>query len=313
MRHDVLARLLQDGVVLQDPEADLRAAAEHLASLGLVALETTEFVRCADPLDADFPRSNRMCPGEVALLEGDADDEFRCPQCGRLVFPEADGKRRHRQLRAELLREGVLAYLRSLLADAIGEAEEVAAGVLRAPLGAMGTYVCLVDACPQMRFVSRDWARTQPTCYIVADPRLVGRFLQEEWLHRVALADLVAGTIDLAAVVMEAAESGSPAVVQNVSVPVCAVGVPPITDGVSRASQTNRCYVVEMTDDRVLIEGEAVMAAQADTRYLVFRLVWERFVDDLREGRAPEQFRSLDLATIIKELTRRAGRPFLVK
>lgn len=309
MRHDDVARLLQDGILLRDPPHCVEAAADGLELLGLIAVERAHFIRCADPVDGDFAWSNRVCPGEIVLPADYNDDEFRCPACGRLVFPHADAKRRHRQLRVCLQNDGVMAYLQSLLADAIGEPEEVAAGVLRAPVGAMGVCVCVVDVCREGQFLSRDWARTQPTCYIVADPRLAGRFLKEEWICHVMLADVVVDAVSLAAAVAEAAEVGSPAVVHNVSVPVCASGILPVPEDVRSLPPTDRRFVVQVAESGVFIEEEPVMAAQAGTRQLVFRLFWDRFLDDLREGRAPERFRWMDLPAILKELTRRTGRP----
>lgn len=308
MRHDHLARLLEDGALVERPGPEIEAAAHCLESLGLIGVERAEFVRYADSADGDFAWSNRVCPGQVVLPADYEDEDLPCPVCGRLVFPETNAKRRHRQLRVRVKLDGVVAYLRSLLADDLGEPEEIAAGVLRVPVGTMGVYVCVVDACRDPRFLGRDWARTQPTCYVVVAPRLARRFLEEEWIRRVKLSNIVAGENDLVAVVMEVGEAGSPTVVRNASVPVCATGVPPIVEGDRHTPQSDRCFVVQVTGDRVFIEGEPVMAAQADTRYVVFRLFWERFLDDLREGRVPEQYRVMDLPSIMKELADRMGR-----
>ena len=138
MRPEVFVRLLEDGAEIESPSADLRAAAEELQSLGLVELQLAEFVRCAEPRDADFVRSTRSCAARVILPAGyDADGgELRCPGCDRAVFPDADRKRRHEQLRVRVRYDGVVDYLRSLLSGCFGEVALAAEGVLRVALGA---------------------------------------------------------------------------------------------------------------------------------------------------------------------------------
>ena len=120
--------------------------------------------------------------------------------------------------------------------------------------------MCVVDICSQGKFLSRDWARVQPTCYVTVNPRLAARFLQEEWICRVRLADIVSGEVDVAGIVAEIAETGPPATVQNASVAVCAAGPRPVVETALAARPPERCFIVQVTEDTILIEGEAVMS-----------------------------------------------------
>jgi hypothetical protein len=58
----------------------------------------------------------------------------------------------------------------------------------------------------------------------------------------------------------------------------------------------------------IRVQGQRVAAAQAVTRYQVFRALWEQFVEDLGQGRPPDQFRAMDLDTLIRKLQEQSGR-----
>ena len=60
MRHDHLARLLEDGALVERPGPEIEAAAHCLESLGLIGVERAEFVRCADSADGDFAWARAM-------------------------------------------------------------------------------------------------------------------------------------------------------------------------------------------------------------------------------------------------------------
>jgi hypothetical protein len=141
-------------------------AGRRLEELGLVRAQVREFVRCADPQDADFPPRNRHCRGQIYLGDGldEPGHEFRCPECERPVFPERFGKRRHKELRVQVLPNGVKSHVRGELAKLNVNLRDLADGVFRVDLGEMGVVVCLVDYCAESRFLSRDWASTNPTC-----------------------------------------------------------------------------------------------------------------------------------------------------
>jgi len=300
MRREHVQRLLRNGVIISAPEPELLATAGQLEQLGLIQVQPTEFVRCADPQDADFSRTNRHCRGRV-YLSGPLQD-LRCPECERRVFPDADRKRRHQEVRIEVLAPGVLAYVFGLLEKERYERTPVCGGVLRVNSGPLGVLVCVVDYCEDPKFLAREWASTQPTCYIAVNPLAAERFLDEAWLRRVGLAELLCGETDLAELVEKTALSGPPAVIRLASIPICSrTSRPRCQDGREKGGD-RRLFVVELDEGVVRVEGQRVVAAQAVTRYQVFRALWERFVEDLGQGRRVEDFRATDMETILCRL-----------
>ena len=291
----------------------LCAAAKRLQEMGLVKHQVREFVCCADSQDSDFPPRNRYCRGRVYLTGGldESGDEFRCPECERPVFPFRHGKRRHRELHTRVCPDGVKSYIAARLAELDANAKEAWDAVYQVGIGPMGVAVCIADYCAEEPFLGRDWARTHAACYVVVNPKaLEERFLDEGWLTRVSLADVVCGEVDLEAVLRELATASPPRSVLNVSVPVYSKGAPPVRAEPLAPPQKGRRFVVEVGPKTVRVEGEIVVAPQAGTRFHIFRILWERFLDDLREGRAPDDFRPITVDVLGKELERRTKQPF---
>lgn len=302
-REDI-ARLLRDGVIHRDPSAQLLSAASQLEKLGLVRPALREYVLCSNPKDNDFPPRNRHCQGQI-YLENNMDEpghDYRCPTCDRPVFPQRLGKQRHKELRAQVLPEGVKAYVRNELAKLRVDVKDIADGALRVNLGDMGVFLCILDYCNENRFHSRDWAKTNPTCYLTVDPTHTDRFLSEEWLTKVTLADIITGKINLNDTLNALAVSGTPAAVVEASVPVYSKTVSPIVAEQSARHDRQRRFVVEVGPKTVHVEGEQVVAPQAGIRFEIFHILWERFLDDLKEGRNPDDFTLIKLADIVKKL-----------
>jgi hypothetical protein len=294
---DDCARLLCDGFAVDEPPEALVATGERLRTLGLVEIQWKEYVRCADPQDGDFPPKNRHCRGRIYLDDAldEAGHDFRCPECERPVFPYQYRKRRHREMRTVVSTQGVLAYVLSRLQESAEDVKELAAGVYRAEMNGRDLTVCVVDYCGDEKYLARDWARTNPTCYIVVNSKHgEERFLDEAWVARVSLAQIVCGDVDLKKRLQEVAAAGQPQVLRNASVPVYARGVPPIVEPVA-AAQPERLFVVEFDEEVVRVNGETVVNRQAKPRVAVFRILWRRFVEDLLEQIPPEQFRAVSL------------------
>ncbi len=306
MQREHVERLLRHGAIVTKPGPEMLAAASHLEQIGLIRVHPAEFVRCADPADADFSRTNRHCRGRI-YLEGRVRD-FRCPECERRVFPDMDVKRRYGEMGVEVLPHGVLAYVSALLEEAQLGPRSICEGVLRANAGPLGVFVCVADFCEDPKFLARDWAGTQPTCYVTIDPAAADRFLDEAWLCRVGLAELVCGDVDLTELVEKAAASGPPSCVRHVSIPVYTKAVRPRGPDQTERRANRRLFVVELSEGVILVEGQRVAAVQAVTRYQVFRVLWQQFVEDLRHGRPPDEFRPTDLDTMIRRLRDLSGR-----
>ncbi|HUT61012.1 MAG TPA: hypothetical protein VNA25_24455 [Phycisphaerae bacterium] len=298
---DDYARLLCDGFAVDEPPEALIAAGEHLRTLGLAEIQWREYVRCADPQDSDFPPKNRHCRGHIYVDDAldEAGHDFRCPECERPVFPGHHRKRRHREMRAAVSAQGVWAYVLQRLQETGDRVKEAATGVYRVELNGQDVTVCVADYCGDEKYLARDWARTNTTCYIVVNSKHADdRFLDEAWVPRISLAQIVCGDVDLKKRLQEVAAAGSPQVLRNASVPVYARGVPPIVEPVV-AAQPERLFVVEFDEEVVRVNGETVVNRQAGPRIAVFRILWRRFLEDLLEQIPPERFRTASLKELL--------------
>ena len=307
---DDCARLLCDGFAVDEPPEALVATGEHLRRLGLVGIQWKEYVRCADPEDSDFPPKNRHCRGRVYLDDAldEAGHDFRCPECERPVFPGQHRKRRHREMHTVVSAHGVLAYVLGRLQESAENVRVIAAGTYRAEMNGRDVTVCVVDYCADEKYLACDWAKMNPTCYVIVNSEHADeRFLNEAWLARISLAQIVCGEVDLKKRLQEVAAAGPPSTVLNASVAVYARGAPPIVEAIA-PTQPMRRFVVECGPKVVRVEGEVVVAPQAGTRFDVFRVLWDQFLEDLKAGKPPAEFRALSVndldSRLLKEGTR---------
>lgn len=308
---ELAVRLLRHGAVLRDAAPALQEAAKRLEKAGLIEACVREYVMCAEPQDADFPPRNRHCRGRIYLNGGldEAGHDYRCPECERPVFPERYRKRRHRELHTKVSPRGVEAYVSAQLTKLKEDVKEIAGAVYRVDLGDMGVVVCIADYCADEKFLARDWAATHPTCYIVVNPKaFVERFLEEDWLRRVSLADLVAGAADLGKILREQVASGPPPSLKNASVPVYTKGPTPIVIEPLQASRKGRRFVVEVGPNVVRVEGEIVVAPQAGPRFEIFRILWDRFLEDLKQAIPTDRHGLVNIKDLIRDLQSRTGK-----
>jgi hypothetical protein len=300
-----IEQLLRHGAVLTAPGAEMFSAAGHLEQLGLIRAHAAEFVRCSEPEDADFSRTNRHCGGRI-YVDGPVQD-LRCPECERLVYPDEDQKRRAVELRTHVLPSGVCQYVEQHLRKMAGGFRSLADGVYQVPLGTMGVVVCVVDYCAEPRFITRQWASTHPTCYLGVDAQsLDERFVDEPWLCRIRLADILAGDVDLATALHDLACSNGPVTLQHISMPVYSRGPLPLPLAPRPAPPTERSFVVEMRPEGVFVEGVLVVPANSGARFQVFSVLWDRFLVDLRD--AAGRFEAQNVEAIMSALQSRTGR-----
>jgi hypothetical protein len=267
--------------------------------------DVREFVRCANPEDGDYPPKNRHCNGRI-YIDGqhpESSGVLWCPDCDRPIFPDTYSKRRQTELRTSIDPEGISSFLVASLDEAGIASKPVAEGVFRLEVGAEGVTLCVVEFCTDQGYLSRERGQQNPTCYIGVGFRdFEEQFLAEDWVVRIALLDLICGQIDLAEVVQNVAEAGRPRSVTNASIPVWEGG--PNSTLVPSAPQpsSGRKFAVEVGDGVVFIEGVKVIAEQAGPRFVVFRTLWQWFLDDLRQGLVPKEFKPRPLVKIISEL-----------
>jgi len=308
---ELAVRLLRDGLVIPEPSQVLLKAATRLEKDGLVETRVREYVLCADPQDSDYPPKNRHCRGRLYVDDGldEAGHDFRCPECDRPVFPFRHKKRRHKELRTKMIPQGVTSYVLSELAKLKSNVKEISTSVYRIDIGDMGVLLCIADYCSDEKYLTRDWARTQTTCYLVVNPKDIDEhFLDEDWIIRTSLADVVCGNTDIKEWVCEAAECGPPQSVRNASVPVYTKGAVPIVAEPVIPYQAGRRFVVECGPNTVVVEGETVVAPQAGTRFDLFCILWDQFLDDMRQAVPLKQHRLIEIKEIIKEIEARTDK-----
>jgi len=301
---ELIARLLEDGSVIDQPSPAVTELAKRLEGLGLIKVARREYVRCVNFHDRDIPSRDRSCSGKIYLDDrlDEGGDDYRCPACNRVVYPFRHRKGRFKDIRSNVVSESVLAYLLRELAETKATVKELARGAYRADVGDLGVAVCIVDLCPE-KFLAHDWARSQPTCYIgVNARRLRERFLDQDWLVRVPLSEIITGVVRLPDLLQKAVDASRTASVPNASVPVFSRGAPPIVNDSVPQFATPRCFFVELGLNTVRVNGEVIVNPQAGPRYHIFRILLKRFFDDAAEGRAANAFRPMSLQDIVDAL-----------
>lgn len=303
-------RLLCDGTTVPNPSGNLKAAADSLAKLGLITATSREFVRCAEPLDRDFPPRNRNCPGRIYLENGldEAGYDYLCPECNRPVFPVRYHKRRTAELQVHVDPAGVGAYVEQALGKLKSPVRRLGDGVFRVDEGDVGVIVCIADCCTDDKYLTRDWASNHPTLYVCVNERAMqDRFLAEDWLERCSLADVLAGQVDLSARVAELATKGPPRSVLNASLPVYAKAHRPIVVEPVSSAHFDRMFVVEVGKKTVRVNGEMVVAPQSGARFAVFKILWGRFLQAVLDGTPPSEHVPLSINDLAKELEQLDG------
>lgn len=298
------AALLEDGARIENPTDELVAAAESLKAIGMISVRLREYVKCVEPRDHDFPPRDRNCQGNIYLEEGQDEDgdEICCPKCQRAVRPHALKKLRHQCLQTTVLQEGAIAWIRARLEEASSSVRDLGDSAFHvSDFGDLGVVVCIVDVDGQgdNRFNVRDYAATNPICYITINPRAAeARFLKDAWLCRASLVDLVSDTVNLQKLLADLGEAGRPDAVGKADIPVFAQGHVLIQP--EEKPNAGRLFCVEVHDNSVLIDGQTVINPQAGPRLKLFRILWKQHLDDLSKGIPAESFTALSMRRLLK-------------
>ena len=310
VKHEDIADLLRDGATFLEPSPEILKAAKHLEKYKLIASQLREFVVCADPQDGDFPPKNRHCRERIYLDKSldEEGHEFRCPECERPVFPFRYRKRRHKELHSRVMKQGVKDYVLSVLKKLKIQAQEEADFVHRITLDDSQVWLCIADYCGDDKYRSRDWASMNSTCYLVVNKKTAEeRFLKEEWIACITLAEIICGTVDIKKRLQELVKQGPPRTVAKASVPVFTQGARPIVFEPVAPAHPERSFVVEVGTNTVRVEGEVVVAPQAGTRFEIFQILWGSFLDDLKAGASADGFKPLTIEALAEELQKHTG------
>jgi predicted RNA-binding Zn-ribbon protein involved in translation (DUF1610 family) len=217
---EAVSNLLRNGSQYDADRLEIAHAAKHLQTLGLIEITSAEYVRCAESRDRDYQYvQDRSCRGRIRVDEvlDEDGDGFRCPECGRTVYPRQ--KIRHKMLQVE----------ESGLPN-----KQLQPWVWRVDTPQGETKLVVVDYCDQ-EYVSRDWAVNNRACYVVVDAaNYRNRFLPEKWLAWARLADIVCQPNTLLKLLSSAAGT-APSLEVHASVPVYSASVRPVVTGMPPA------------------------------------------------------------------------------
>jgi hypothetical protein len=303
-----IACLLQSKASVEPVTPALLTAAEKLRGLGLISYRQCEYVRCAFTEDTDFRYSNRTCIGRLAINAGldENAENYRCPECGRPVYPLRSKKRRFQEIRVEVMEDGVRAYVEKLLVE-FGDNVQPVDGVphvWRVDGGLAGVHICLADFCDDQRVMSVQWAQQNPTCYVAVNPRAVERFIQIDWVSRIMLADLVAGTLSLGDKVREIGANGAHRDLPPVATPAYSKAAhrPEVT--MPEEHVPHGLFVMELGDKTARINGMDMLDTRARTGHPILRQLAKAFLQDLLANTAPQHFlcqTPMELADALQE------------
>ena len=312
---ELLEKILADGTQIA-PTPEVREVAEYLAAQGIISFETREYVLCANARDAvDFRYvKNRNCRGRIYLqdaldLHG---DDYKCPDCDRPIFPAK--KVRYDELHIRVQPEGVRSYVESALKQAEVSWKVIAPWLYRVDVGSDEVWLCVVDFCDSQQQMTREWAvaHQNRVLWLVVHPRgRMERFLKEDWVSVVSLAELLGGQADLQGRLEAQAQSGPTATLGNPSRPIYSkAGRHPETYAAEAPSHPDRLFVVQVADGIVFVNGLSVVPKQAGTGYPIFKILLRRHLQGMLENIPSGDYRPLSIGEICNALYEMNGKAY---
>jgi hypothetical protein len=298
-----LNSLLRHGARFVSPHAGLLEQAERLVELGLVSLEWRRTVRCALPLDGDFPPPIPNCDGLIDLRPdgNEGGGHHRCPRCERIVYPEADGKQVFESFVVHLNKAGIEAFLINRCGD-LATGRDFADGVLTVPVRGINAFVCLIDYCSDDPWRRHSTAIRQPCVYVTIDAARTAGIVDDEAIARVTLADLVLGTKDLRAALMDRA-TARPAQASNIDVSIYGLGTRPIPAARPEEAKTRRVFHLWLSPAGLLVDGLLAIRAERFRAIGIMRVLLHRFADAAAAGQLVGPISADNLADAVQKVT----------
>ncbi|OHC75213.1 MAG: hypothetical protein A3G18_06665 [Rhodospirillales bacterium RIFCSPLOWO2_12_FULL_58_28] len=179
-------------------------------------------------------------------------------------------------------------------------------GVLEVDVDKGRVTICLVEYCADERILTREWAAMNPTLYVTVGPKERDWLLQENWLKNIRLADIVSGRMELASAITDTATFGRPSSLGAASIPIYTKGARPIHYEAVEPVHADRAFTVAVGPSTVMVNGVTVIHKQASARLVLFKILWGRFLDNLKNGIEPDDFPPMTLEDIA-ELVQTGG------
>ena len=180
-RADRRGSIFKRGKKIDLPAPALEALADRLADKGLLTIERRTYVRCVNPLDDDQQYvKDTSCAGRI-LLRADLDEDnqdYRCPDCGRVIFPGR--KQKHQMVKLRPVPNAIRGFIRGLLEQLDVEVREAPSGLFRLSGRSGEVQVAVADFCQQRAVFQRGYPAVESLVFVVGNERDFSRHLQND-------------------------------------------------------------------------------------------------------------------------------------
>lgn len=299
----LIQRLLVEGQTHR-PDAAIEGVAAHLEQAGIIVARRETFVKCRNEMDRDYAHSRQDCSGLVPLHPDldEEDGDIRCPKCDRVVRPKQFHKQTFPLIAPVINHAGVGQWMEAAVKK-IGTVHQVAPGVWSCQNQAWTStrFVVLIEQVDdQSQYVTEQWAQSNQVVFVAINPDLAG-MTASSWATPTPLAALVAGALDLGALLDQAPEwQQKPRV--NSAARLYSTGRRAVPFQPAQPASTGRQFIVELADRSLLINGQVMLQANATSQMAVFRVLLRTFAEDLCENAPVAEFRSMTIEEIAAAL-----------
>jgi hypothetical protein len=295
----ITERLLEHGRTVDDPDQQERTELARLEEQGLIEVAWSRYFLCVDHADdRDLVHAyDRVCNHKIPLVEGDHPDDpfqreddryYECGGCGRLHWPGRRRRTTYERATISVTLERAASWLEGqLLGLGVTPYRLHQGGVWRFQHGADEAHVCLLDACLDTRFATREFAVSNNEVFVVMDHRVFAdRFVDADWLRVVDLHSVAGrGVVALQERLDEACGTAGHLAFREPTVRPWA----PVRQPAPRVShRVLGMHKLELFEDRALLDGVVVVPPEATAQLRVLEFFAARYREDLLDGKHPE-------------------------
>ncbi|ABK45344.1 hypothetical protein Mmc1_2851 [Magnetococcus marinus MC-1] len=291
--------MLESGWSVDRPSDALLLEVAKLEEMGVITSDLYTYVLCSNPEDRDYPPPNHLCSGRVRLVDSldEGADDYRCPECNHPVYPEYDEKQTFQELCYRVDQEGALSFLQEEI-EAIGSMRALTDGVYRCDHADGEVIICVVEVCEHPKYLSRDYVASTPTVVVALHDRNAElRLLEDPWLIKTSLSQLIRGDQDLASLMRDALHA-QPPVLTHTSVPIYNKVITPLYHHQAEQVEPEVVYQVQYRPDEIRVNGQMVVGLKAAAQIRVFEILWKQFLKGMLEGKLVDDFKIMTLEKI---------------